>query len=601
MVSTIASTLFIPKSWLSGTNQKTGLAAFFGFSNFILVQVGGDYFSPRVDFNPFTQTWSLAVEEQFYLVFPYLFISWLRSRQRTSAALFGVLLAASLVWAFHLNATYPDRAFYMLASRFWELAAGVLLFQCVAISEGYSGGARGSGRLAAAGGMLSLLAIGLGLATASPSSTPFPGAILPVVGTLGVLGCLYGRARSGLVLTLLSHEGVRFIGRISYSLYLWHWPIFVLFRWTLGLESPACGAAALAATFGVSVASFRWVETPPRRALAASRLPRVAAVGLGVLALVLGWGISSGVWALQPVISLSTVTRHAAEWYPDSAATPASHAGCRVQSRKLPIGIGSAWSLSRVGCDWPITFPHSVFVLGDSHASAYEAMLRQVVLGTGTTIDVYTTGGCGFISLLYADTPSCAAFKRAAITAALAAIEPGDVVFLPALRLPRIVDEFAYYGESAAKAEMLTQSTAAVRQAEEAASAPLLNQFTARGAEIVLEAPLPVFKSPAFRCADWFDRRNPICAGGSTIDRSTIETLRAPVMAVFSQLQRSVAGVHVWDPLPVVCPGEVCSEYAGASPLFFDGDHLSAFGGRLLQPSFEEFVMGLAGSPGWRR
>lgn len=591
--TTILAALFIPKSWLSGTNQKTGLAAFFGFSNFVLARTGDDYFSPRVDFNPFTHTWSLAVEEQFYLLFPCLFFPWLRLGRRASTVLFAALLAASFLWAVHLDATHPDRAFYMLTSRFWELAAGVLLFQCVAAPAAAPGGA--PSRLATAGGVLSLLAIGVGLATASPSSTPFPGAILPVAGTLGVLGFLYRRPRSNPVRALLSQGPARFIGRISYSLYLWHWPVFVLFRWTVGLESVPCGAAALAATLGVSVASFRWVETPPRRALAVSRLPRGAAVGLGALALVLGWGAASGVWALQPVISLSMVARHAAEWYPDGGARSPGQAGCRVRSRKVPFGAGSAWVLSRAGCDRPITVPHRLFVLGDSHASAYEAMLEQVVLDTGTTATVYSAGGCGFVSLAYADSPACAAFRRAAVAGALAAIRPGDVTFLPALRLPRIVDEFAYYGEEAAMAGMLAPGAAAVRRAEEAAAPPLLGQLAARGAAVVLEAPLPIFKSPAFRCADWFDRRNRICAGGSTIGRSSVEALRAPVMAAFSRLRHEVAGVHVWDPLPVLCPQDACSEYEGASPLFFDGDHLSAFGSRSLGPSFECFLARLPG------
>ncbi|WP_264289061.1 acyltransferase family protein [Duffyella gerundensis] len=68
------STAFIPGSWLSWVNQSTGFYAFFGFSNFILASTGRDYFAPTTDFNPFTHTWSLGVEEQFYLIFPFLYI-----------------------------------------------------------------------------------------------------------------------------------------------------------------------------------------------------------------------------------------------------------------------------------------------------------------------------------------------------------------------------------------------------------------------------------------------------------------------------------------------------------------------------------------------
>ena len=84
LMTGLFAALFIPGSWLSDTNQKTGLFALFGLSNFILAATGNDYFSPKTDFNPFTHTWSLGVEEQFYFIFPLLFF---------------VGLCASLVWA----------------------------------------------------------------------------------------------------------------------------------------------------------------------------------------------------------------------------------------------------------------------------------------------------------------------------------------------------------------------------------------------------------------------------------------------------------------------------------------------------------------------
>jgi peptidoglycan/LPS O-acetylase OafA/YrhL len=134
IVTALALDLFVPFARLSLANQKAGLAAFFGFSNYVLARSDNDYFSPRVDFNPFTHTWSLAVEEQFYLLFPCLFIAWLWGRRQASAALFTVALIASFVCAWWLSSTNPTQAFYFGASRFWELAAGVLLFQYMELS-----------------------------------------------------------------------------------------------------------------------------------------------------------------------------------------------------------------------------------------------------------------------------------------------------------------------------------------------------------------------------------------------------------------------------------------------------------------------------------
>jgi peptidoglycan/LPS O-acetylase OafA/YrhL len=79
--------LFVPPAWLNEGSARTGLFAMFGLANFELAGSGNDYFSPRVDFNPYTHTWSLGVEEQFYLLFPLLFLIWLRGARRVSAAI----------------------------------------------------------------------------------------------------------------------------------------------------------------------------------------------------------------------------------------------------------------------------------------------------------------------------------------------------------------------------------------------------------------------------------------------------------------------------------------------------------------------------------
>ncbi len=96
--------------------------------------------------------------------------------------------------------------------------------------------------------------------------------------------------------------------------------------------------------FGLSAASFYFIETPPRRALAVWRFPRIAAIGIGLGALFVGYGVTSGIWALQPVVSLSTVTRHAADWYPEGTGTDPGYPGCMVKSAKSRISGGLVWS-----------------------------------------------------------------------------------------------------------------------------------------------------------------------------------------------------------------------------------------------------------------
>jgi hypothetical protein len=136
-------------------------------------------------------------------------------------------------------------------------------------------------------------------------------------------------------------------------------------------------------------------------------------------------------------------------------------------------------------------------------------------------------------------------------------------------------------------------ATAARRAQQAEAFAALAGHLAGRGVVVILEAPLPVFAAPAFRCADWFNRANPICAGGLAMPRATVEALRAPVLETFAHLAATLPSLHVWDPLPVLCPEETCHAVRDGRPLFFDGDHLSSLGNRLLVPSFARLLDGL--------
>ena len=102
---------------------------------------------------------------------------------------------------------------------------------------------------------------------------------------------------------------------------------------------------------------------------------------------------------------------------------------------------------------------------------------------------------------------------------------------------------------------------------------------------MILDAPKPLFRAPPFRCLDWFNRSNPVCDAGFEMSRELLMEHRAPIIASLRELERS-HGVHVWDPFPTLCPRANCSALDGQRPVFFDADHLSGYGGRLLVDSF---------------
>lgn len=598
LVATAAvSALFIPNAYLSDTNQRTGVLAFFGLSNVLLAHRGRDYFSPHAEYNPFTHTWSLGVEEQFYLVFPLLFFAWILGRRRLSTGLFWGGLAASLVCALWLAKVNQLSAFYLIWSRFWELAAGVLLFQWMA-NRGHSFDTDSPPSTAAnRWAAVSLAVLLAGLWTANPAAAPLPAAILPVLGTLGLLGFVHGR-QGGAVQRMLSLPAIRFIGRISYSLYLWHWPVVVLARWTTGLESPAVQLLAVAMAFALATLSYYWVEMPTRRI--GPRLARPVTIGAGLSLLATGLAASVLVNAAQPRLSLSTVARNSADWYVNWNDANRGATGCHVEISSTGFLGGQFTRVTPSGCGAKAAAnQRTLYVSGDSHSGSYATMLGKFARETDTRIVHFTRGGCAFMSLGLEDErqADCARYNAQVIDHILPQMTRGDVLFLPSLRLPRFT-QLALDAEKARMHDAVWNATARTERAsaEQDASA-ILRRITDRGVQVIIEAPKPLYMSSPYRCSDWFNRDSRGCQRGESLPRDYLENLRQPVMATLARMHAANEAVVVWDPLPALCERDTCSAKVGGRPLFFDSDHLSAYGNDILLPYFIDFVGRLAPVP----
>ena len=261
--SCLAATALLLPDEMDDFGRSLAASAAFVSNIFFMGETG--YFVAAAETKPLLHTWSLAIEEQFYIFFPLYLAAVGRWTPRWLLPLTGAALVASLALCIAMTHPQNDAAFFYTPARIWELLAGSMLALAPLRLPGW---------LAAAGlGMIAAAVFGF------DPRTPFPGAAaaLPVAGTLMVLAGTAGRR--SLAGAALSLGPVRFVGLISYSLYLWHWPLLVFTQYFLIRELTVPEKAILlAVSFLVAAASWRYIEMPfrgsrgllPRKALFAT-------------------------------------------------------------------------------------------------------------------------------------------------------------------------------------------------------------------------------------------------------------------------------------------------------------------------------------------
>ena len=255
LITSILICLFNPNP---NDSLKTGITSLFGLSNLYLLKQSTDYFAASTELNVFTHTWSLGVEEQFYFLFPFLvwFTGFSRLANKGARNLFlvvGTLSVASLIAFVYSYKTNQPAAYFLMPTRLWEMGAGCLLFLGLKHSNRFLRALEKFPPLIATGAVVAVLFAPLQFAVQATFAI--------VVLTAVLITCLHSGTAA---YKLFTHTRVVYIGLISYSLYLWHWGVLSLSRWTIGIHWWSV-PFQLALILLLSIVSYRYVETPLRR------------------------------------------------------------------------------------------------------------------------------------------------------------------------------------------------------------------------------------------------------------------------------------------------------------------------------------------------
>lgn len=360
-----------------GLLDRAALATILIVANHFALSQSGNYFAPLAETNPLLHMWSLSVEEQFYLIWPLLLSAGLTVGDITR---FRLMIKAVLVVSFGLSCylSYTDiqAAFFLMPARAWELMMGAIL----AHKTLNSSSSQYSQRYLTLMGWLGFMLIVYSILYLDGSLLfPGPAAAFPVIGAYLII--FSGQGNLTGISAIISARPLVYIGKLSYPLYLWHWPVLVLMRsQRLFQESFALDLLALAISAVLAILTYEWVEKRSWNVFKAFVPRQIILVGIAGSALALGLASVSGLW-VRMGWGYSPI-----EVSMDQARKDMPNLRCM-----FPSGLPSE---SEIQNCYPDSNQPSVLLLGDSHANHWNPALKDAAQRLNLDLGVLTMNSC---------------------------------------------------------------------------------------------------------------------------------------------------------------------------------------------------------------
>jgi peptidoglycan/LPS O-acetylase OafA/YrhL len=567
-VTVLGAMVFLPDAYEEFGRSLTAAAVM--LANFYFHGQAG-YFSPPAYEMPLLHTWSLAVEDQFYLIWPLLLISILKFRSRYM--LLAIVAGLGIVSLAHAQASLSsdaDYAFYMLAPRAWELLIGALLALARPVSL----------RPVVASG-LSIFGMAMIVASALLLSRQslFPGlnAAPACIGTALVI--VSGLGQRSLGARIFSWRPLVSVGLISYSLYLWHWPLFTFARYYAGraLTDIELFGLVIASTF-IAALSWRYVEMPFRRPRVqqTNSAPAAMAFGVAAMALLATSGViireldgvpmrfSGAVGQMFADMSHGNPMRYQCDGFENISRNDGD---CNFGRRKED------------------NESYEVVLFGDSNADHFTPLIAEWARDAGLAGRQATQSRCGPVfgsirtALPNRITSNCEYYHRAALE---------FIKDNPGLKLAILSANWPTYIGSLAPNGAINEGILAmpVRETLDAYMRSLVDFFVERNIDVLIIERIPHYDALPVRCIAR-SLENDKSTARCGLERAKATVGQEQTLPVFKAIARDYDGVFVIDPTDVLCDAKSCSPLKDGAFLYRDRGHLNHAGAVHLGDYFQ--------------